>query len=255
MDKVPFCTDNSHNMAIAMILISLPTAYTLTFQIADYGRYNTFRHNLLKFKVPNFSASFAWMLQESPSAIIPLLGLYYIGFNHCLALFAFHYVYRAFYYPMQLKHTTQMPIYILAMAFVFCLYNGYMQTCYEVFNPIHKSGLIAQIVGHILFFTGFYTHLWSDRYLLQLKEKAVAKNQRYLVPSEGIFVYITCPNYFGEMLQWLGFSLISWSLPAFAFFIFTCANLVPRAYSHHEWYKGTFPNYPRQRNILIPLIW
>lgn len=33
------------------------------------------------------------------------------------------------------------------------------------------------------------------------------------------------------------------------------ANLAPRAYSHHLWYKKTFSeNYPKSRKALIPFI-
>ncbi|MFM7990626.1 MAG: hypothetical protein ACKPKO_66025, partial [Candidatus Fonsibacter sp.] len=44
-------------------------------------------------------------------------------------------------------------------------------------------------------------------------------------------------NYFGECLEWLGFAIASWSLPALAFSWFTFANIGPRAYHHHLFYK------------------
>ncbi|MEN8156476.1 MAG: hypothetical protein ABFS10_05970 [Bacteroidota bacterium] len=31
-------------------------------------------------------------------------------------------------------------------------------------------------------------------------------------------------------------------------------NLVPRALSHHRWYRSTFPDYPLERNAIIPYI-
>ena len=43
------------------------------------------------------------------------------------------------------------------------------------------------------------------------------------------------PNHFGEIVEWIGFAILSWSLPAFAFAIWTMANLVPRSLNHHQW--------------------
>jgi hypothetical protein len=33
------------------------------------------------------------------------------------------------------------------------------------------------------------------------------------------------------------------------------ANLIPRAISTHMWYLESFPDYPRQRRILVPFVW
>ena len=48
-----------------------------------------------------------------------------------------------------------------------------------------------------------------------------------------MFEYVSAANYFGECLEWLGFAIASWSLPALAFSLFTFANIGPRAYHHH----------------------
>ena len=48
-----------------------------------------------------------------------------------------------------------------------------------------------------------------------------------------MFEYVSAANYFGECLEWSGFALASWSLPALAFGWFTWANIGPRAYHHH----------------------
>ena len=37
--------------------------------------------------------------------------------------------------------------------------------------------------------------------------------------------------------------------------VFTFANLAPRAWSHHKWYRKKFPDYPKQRRAVIPFIW
>ncbi len=65
---------------------------------------------------------------------------------------------------------------------------------------------------------------------------------------------MSCPNYLGECLEWLGFGMAAGTLAAFAFFVFTVANLLPRAVTHHRWYRERFPDYPRERKVLVPFV-
>ena len=58
----------------------------------------------------------------------------------------------------------------------------------------------------------------------------------------------------GEILQWLGFAIAGWSLPALAFVCFTAANLVPKALSSHRWYREHFASYPAERKAVFPFL-
>jgi hypothetical protein len=55
-------------------------------------------------------------------------------------------------------------------------------------------------------------------------------------------------------VEWLGFALMVNSLPAFSFFIWTVANLVPRALHNHAWYQEKFEDYPEKRKAVIPFL-
>lgn len=50
-------------------------------------------------------------------------------------------------------------------------------------------------------------------------------------------------------------ALATWSPSGLAFWLFTTANLVPRARSNHRWYLATFRDYPPGRRALIPGIY
>ena len=50
----------------------------------------------------------------------------------------------------------------------------------------------------------------------------------------GIFEYVSGANFFGEILEWLGFAIGTWSLPGAAFAFFVVCNLGPRAFQHHR---------------------
>ena len=69
-----------------------------------------------------------------------------------------------------------------------------------------------------------------------------------------MYRYISCPNYFGEIVEWIGFYLMTLSIPALIFVFWTMCNLIPRAISTHNWYLSSFDNYPKNRKVIIPFL-
>ena len=99
---------------------------------------------------------------------------------------------------------------------------------------------------------GFAINQHADWVLMNLRKPG---ETGYKIPHGGLYRCITCPNYFGEILEWTGFAIASWSLPGVAFALYTFANLAPRAVSHHAWYREKFPDYPKERKALLPFVW
>jgi steroid 5-alpha reductase family enzyme len=89
----------------------------------------------------------------------------------------------------------------------------------------------------------------SDERLLHFRKP---EETGYKIPNGGLFQLVSCPNLLGECIEWLGFALMSWSLPGFVFFVWTCANVIPRALAHHRWYLNKFPDYPKERKAVVP---
>jgi 3-oxo-5-alpha-steroid 4-dehydrogenase 1 len=56
------------------------------------------------------------------------------------------------------------------------------------------------------------------------------------------------------MMEWGGWALACWNLGALAFFVWTIANLAPRAIKTHRWYRDQFPDYPQERKALLPFV-
>ena len=75
------------------------------------------------------------------------------------------------------------------------------------------------------------------------------------MPEGGLFRWVTCPSYLTELCAWAGFMLFTWSLASVFIFVVSAANLVPRAWATHAWYRARFPDYPRARRALIPFVW
>ena len=76
----------------------------------------------------------------------------------------------------------------------------------------------------------------------------------YTIPRGGLYELVSCPNYLGELLEWAGFALAAGSLAGASFFVWSAANLLPRALAHHAWYRSQFPDYPPSRKALVPFL-
>ena len=148
-----------------------------------------------------------------------------------------------------------MPLIIAFLAIVFNIVNGLINGLY--FSNIgynYPESWIASpqfIFGIIIFVFGFYINNISDSYLINLRK---GHDNKYVVPQKGLFKFVSCPNFFGEIIEWLGFAIMTWSIAGLAFFLWTFFNLVPRALSHHKWYKEKFPDYPKSRKAVFPFI-
>jgi len=91
----------------------------------------------------------------------------------------------------------------------------------------------------------------SDNRLLKLR---AGNSGEYKIPRGGLFERVSCPNFLGEIIEWIGFAVLCWNLPALAFAIWTAVNLIPRAIAHHRWYSKRFADYPSGRKAIIPYI-
>ena len=76
-----------------------------------------------------------------------------------------------------------------------------------------------------------------------------------LLAAGQAYRWVSSPNYLGEIIQWAGWALATWSAAGLAFFALTIANLAPRARSNQRWYRSEFPDDPADRRALIPYLW
>ena len=229
----------------------------LLFVSAPYGRH------LRKGWGPLISNRLAWMLMESPAALV-FAVCFMLGDVQknlpillFLTLWELHYIHRAIIYPLTLRDGfKKMPVAVMMMGFGFNLANSYVNGRYlfSLSDGYTQSWLhdARFLTGVTLFLAGFIVNRWADLALRGLRRPG---ETGYSIPYGGLFLWISCPNYLGEIVEWLGWALATWSLPGLAFAAWTLANLAPRARSHHAWYHTNFPDYPAERRALIPWIW
>jgi protein-S-isoprenylcysteine O-methyltransferase Ste14 len=103
-----------------------------------------------------------------------------------------------------------------------------------------------------MFLIGFSINFQSDSILRNLRKPG---ETGYKIPRGGFFRFISAPNYFGEMVEWTGWAIATWSMGGAVFAIWTFANLFPRALSNHRWYRESFGDqYPKERRAVIPFL-
>lgn len=203
-----------------------------------------------------------WLVMEFPAFLIIIL-MFIAGRRQTdpaaivfLAMWTAHYTQRTFIYPFLMRgENKKFPILLIIFALIFNAINGYINGYYLFsLSPAYGISWFADprfIIGTVLFFSGMIINLHSDHILRNLRKRG---KEGYKIPRKGLFRYISCPNYFGEIIEWIGWALATWSLPGLAFALFTITNLAPRAFSNHRWYLESFPDYPRSRKALIPFI-
>ena len=213
-------------------------------------------------EVPVFVAMIVvWALSPNRFAVVPLVFF---------LIFQLHYFQRVFIFPFLMKGKSKMPIGIMFMGVVFNFLNAIMQGYWIFFESfrvnyaafgIHYTDTTAWlsspwfIMGVAIFIFGFYTNLRSD-YIIRHLRKDPADTKHYL-PKGGMFNFVTSANYFGELMEWLGFAVMTWSLAGLTFFIWTFANLVPRANTLYHKYENEFADEMRGRNLkrVFPFIY
>ena len=238
---------------IAFGIVLLPVLLSIT---APYGRHAR------KGWGPMIPNRLGWIIMELPTLVL-FIVFFLTGPNPVnivsmifFLLYTLHYSNRAILFPLRTRTSKKfMPLLIVVFAIFFNLINGSINGYY--FGTVSGGYAIEWlydirfILGGLLFLTGMAINIRSDNVLLALRESS--KNG-YSIPKGGLFTYISCPNFFGEILEWSGFAIMTWSPAAFAFAVWTVVNLVPRAIDHHRWYRDKFPDYPEKRKAVIPFL-
>ena len=223
-----------------------------------YGRHDSGENRL---GVPT---RLSWVIMEAPACLVFTWFLFTGPFDvsaPMIALFIMwqlHYFHRAFIYPFQLKirpgSTTPMRM-TLSGAF-FCSLTGFTNGAFISNYAEHLQSNSwftspAFIIGTTLFIAGFILNKVSDKELMRLRKE---NPDAYSIPQKGIYRWVSCPNYLGELITWIGFACAAWSVAGLVFAFMTASNLIFRALDNHKWYHDKFPEYPQERKALIPFV-
>lgn len=232
-----------NDVMIVMAILGLVVLIALYFVGAGYGMmYN-------KKWGPSVNNKLGWVLMESPVFIVMLV----LWLNSsrtfeaaplvfCI-FFEIHYLQRSFIFPFLLKGKNKMPLAIVLMGIVFNIVNAYLQGGWILYlapdNLYTVNWLYTPqfIIGVSIFLAGMVVNLNSDYIIRHLRKEGDSK---HYIPRGGLFKYVSSANYLGELLEWIGFAVFTWSAAGAVFAWWTFANLAPRAWRIHRRYSTEF---------------
>ena len=171
-----------------------------------------------------------------------------------LGLFIIHYINRALIYPYRIKiKGKKMHVSMMLSSMIFYVVNGYLVAYYFGSLREYEVGWLISpqfIIGTLLFLVGFAINISSDNILINLRKPG---ETGYKIPQGGFFKYVSCPNYFGEIIEWIGFAILSWSSIGTVYAIWVGVPLFAQAIQAHNWYKKEFADtYPSKRKAVFP---
>ncbi len=207
---------------------------------------------------PMISNNWGWFWMELPAMLImpwlSLSGEMQLGTVEytLVGFWLAHYINRTLIFPLRIKtRGKKMPLAIVLSAIFFNAINGFVNGYYlGNVKTIQSEVDTWFVIGLLLFALGMQINQWADNRLIQLRKES----DGYSIPIGGLYRWVSCPNYLGEIIEWVGFAIVAVSWPAASFAIWTAANLIPRALNHHDWYHTKFETYPKERKAVIPYL-
>ena len=244
---------------IVMTVMAVVVFVSLFFVDAGYGRFYAPKWG------PAIDNRLGWMLMEAPVFVAMLLLWWHSDRREdgirlvFLLLFELHYFHRAFVFPWLMRGRSKMPLSIIGTAVLFNTLNAYMQGGWLFYvSPVDYYSAdwltsVPFLVGTALFLLGMGVNIHSDRIIRNLRKPG---DTAHYLPRGGMFRWVTSANYFGELVEWTGFAILTWSVSGAVFALWTFANLAPRAARIYNGYRQEFPEQldTRTTKRIIPFI-
>ena len=242
-----------------MTLVAVVVFVALHFFEAGYGYLFDRRYG------PPVNNRVGWVLMESP-VFVAMWLLWALSDRGCeavplllFAMFQLHYFQRSFIFPCLMRGRSKMPLGIVLLGVVFNTLNALMQGgwIFYVAPADYYDGWFAKpfiYIGVVVFFVGMFINLQADYIIRHLRKEG---DTRHYIPKGGMFRYVSSANYFGELVEWTGFAIASWSWAGVVFVVWTFANLAPRSASLYKRYEMEFgEEFSRLgRKRIIPFIY
>lgn len=215
---------------------------------------------------PSVGNRLGWILMEAP--VLVCLSAIWLssprrGDTVLIILMApliVHYLQRTVIFPLLIKGKNRLPVSIMVMGMVFNTVNAYLiggWLFYVSPEGNYSAAWFADprfILGLMVFLAGMAINLHSDYIIRHLRKPG---DRRHYIPYGGMFRYVSSANYLGEVTEWVGYAILTWSFPGVVFALWTFANLGPRARSTYRRYADEFGNdfTKLNRKYIIPFIW
>jgi len=231
---------------------------------SPYGRFAWKRFNV------RIDSRLGWLLMELPSPIV-FAWFFFAGPHHAelvpllfLGVWMLHYTNRALVFPLLQRvprgSAGNFNVTVVVIGWVATTLHGYLNGAFFSTHAPHldRAWLTDPrfLAGITIYAASLSLTVHAEHIVrnLRTREELAAGERAYRIPRGGLFEYVTNAPYLTELCAWAGFALASWSLAGVFIFALTAANLIPRAFATHTWYRERFPDYPTGRKVIIPFV-
>lgn len=258
-------TSLDHTLFSVAFGIVFVTIVAARFIATPYGRFADAKWGLA------LDPRLGWFLMELPASVM-FLATFFRGPNRfepfplfVLFVWVCHYANRGFLMPALMRvpkgQKSSFGLMVVMIGWVVTSLHGYLNASWASrLHPTPGAEWFLDprfIVGVALYYIGLGANLHADHIIRNLRTRdEVERGERvYRIPTGGWFKWVTNAPYTSELVLWIGFALFTWSPAGVYIFAISAANLVPRAIATHRWYLEKFPDYPKDRKILIPYVY
>jgi 3-oxo-5-alpha-steroid 4-dehydrogenase 1 len=200
--------------------------------------------------------SFVWFYAHGPrrAELVPLVFLF---------MWLLHYGNRGFWFPLHMRvargQRASFSFVVIGVGWAVTALHGYFHASYITRLHVYPTSWLRDprfLVGFCVYYACMALNVHSDAIVRNLRtpDEVAAGIKSYRIPQGGLFRWVTSPSYLTELCAWAGFAVCTWSLAGLFILGISAANLVPRAFATHRWYRERFADYPRERKALIPFL-
>ncbi|SAM04132.1 hypothetical protein [Absidia glauca] len=131
-----------------------------------------------------------------------------------------------------------------------CSYAGFSITQLYFTSKVPSSATSSYEMGlgMALFFLGEGLNHYHHLILANLRKDGA---KAYKIPQGGLFDYVWCPHYLGEIISFVAMTLLSQHMLIFIFQLSSVGYLAVRAYNTRLWYEQKF-NITTKKPCLVP---
>lgn len=259
-----------YGILIGMALLAIIVWIALTRIEAPYGI--AYRRGW----GPSLGNRCGWVVMEAPALIgMALMTGWSMATWHashgseppvgawvCAGMYLVHYFRRTVIFPLLMRGRSRMPWMIALMGAFFNLINVYLLGGWLLVLHAGSYGTswlssAPFIIGGALFIAGMAANWQADRIVRHLRSRSERGRGGHAIPRGGLFRYVTAASYLGELTEWTGYAVMTWSWAGAVFAFWTAANLVPRASRLHRRYLNEFgAEYEAlKRRRIIPFLY
>lgn len=188
-----------------------------------------------------------WYLSGMPQSIFQLVSL---------ATYLGHFIKRIMEALFLHKYSKKMLLLpVIEISMFYCLgavIQHYWCNIYThgLFADKLSSNYMAIMVGILVYVIGESLNFYHHSILANLRPAGTSTG--YAIPHAGLFHYVVCPHYLGELIAWYGMALAGQHLGMYLAWLVMVCYLCGRSHQTHLWYQKKIENFPKDRRNIFP---